>query len=252
MVVGGEEGLGTGLLRTVLQHRPGDGHAVKGGGAPSDLVQDQQGVLCGAAEDVGDLRHLHHEGGLSGGEVVAGANPGEDAVHNADAGVGGGDKAAHLGQQDDQGHLTHISGFARHVGAGDDGDPALLLPHKGVVGHKEGVPEHPLHHRVPALPDLNDAGLVHVRAAVAPTHRHGGEGAQGVGLRHGGGGPLDAGRGGGDLLPQHGEELVLQRRHPLRGGEDLVLQVLELLGDVPLRVGQGLLADVALRHLAPE
>ena len=31
-----------------------------------------------------------------------------------------------------------------------------------------------------------------------------------------------------------------------------MLQILQLLGDVPLRVGQGLLADIALRHLAPE
>ena len=252
MVVGGEERLRPFLLRAVFQHRPGDGHPVKGGGAPADLVQDQQGVLRGAAEDVGHLRHLHHKGGLPGGEVVAGADAGEDPVHNADMGMGGGDEAPHLGQQDDQRHLAHIGGLARHVGAGDNGDPALLLPHKGVVGHKEGVFQHPLHHRVAALPDLDHAGLVHVRAAVSVARRHGGKGAQGVGLRHGGGGLLDAGGGGGDLLPQPGEELVLQRHHPLRGGEDLALQVLELLGDVPLRVGQGLFADVALRHLTPE
>ena len=36
------------------------------------------------------------------------------------------------------------------------------------------------------------------------------------------------------------------------GGEDGVLQVLELLGDVPLAVGQGLLADVVRGHLVVE
>ena len=57
---------------------------------------------------------------------------------------------------------------------------------------------------------------------------------------------------GGDLLPQRREELILQGHHPVRGGEDLVFQVLQLLGDVPLPVHQGLLADVGVRHLVLE
>ena len=251
MVVGGEQGLGPQELfvRAVLQHRPGDGHAVKSGGAPADLVQDEQGVLRGVAQDVRHLRHLHHEGGLAGAEVVAGADAGENAVHHADAGAGRRHERAHLGHEDDEGHLAHIGGFARHVGAGDDGHPLLLLPHKRVVGNKEAVFQNLLHHRMAAVPDLDDAGFVHIRPAVAVPHGHGGKGRQGVRLRHGGGRPLDALRGGGDLLPQLGEQLVFQRHHPVRGGEDGVLQILELLGDVPLAVHQGLLADVRIRHL---
>ena len=49
---------------------------------------------------------------------------------------------------------------------------------------------------------------------------------------------------GPHLLPQGGEQVVLQGDHPVAGGEDGVLQVLQLLGDEPLAVGQGLLADV--------
>ena len=42
--MGGKQGLGPQPLfvGAVLQHRPGDGHAVVGGGAPADLVQDEQ------------------------------------------------------------------------------------------------------------------------------------------------------------------------------------------------------------------
>ena len=90
-------------------------------------------------QDVRHLRHLHHEGGLSGAQVVAGADAGEDAVHHADVGVGRGDEAAHLGHQDDQRHLAHIRGLARHVGAGDDGHPVLLFAHKRVVGDEQAV-----------------------------------------------------------------------------------------------------------------
>ena len=200
-------------------------------------------------QDVRHLRHLHHKGGLAGGEVIAGADSGEDAVHHADVGLGRRDKAAHLGHEDDQRHLAHVSRFARHVGAGDDGHPVLFFAHKGVVGDEKRVLEHLFHHRVAALADLDDAGLVHVGAAVVVSHRHGGEGGQGIDLRHRRGGFLDAGGRVGDLLTQLREQLVFQGHHPLGGRQDLVLQILQLLGDEPLAVHQCLLADVCIRHL---
>ena len=139
-----------------------------------------------------------------------------------------------------------------HVGAGDDGHPVLLLAHEGVVGDEQTVLQHLLHHRVASAVDLDGAGLVHIWATVVVVDRHGGEGAQGVGLRHSGCRSLDAGGLGGDILPQLGEQLVFQRHRPVGGGEDLMLQVLQLLGDVPLAVHQGLLADVGIRHLVLE
>ena len=118
-----------------------------------------------------------------------------------------------------------------------------------MIGDEEAVLQNPLHHGVAALLNLNDPGLVHIRPAVVVAHRHGGEGHQRVQFRYRGGGFLNAHRGGGDLLPQGGKELVLQRHHPLRGGENLVLQVLEFLGNEALAVDQGLFADVGVRHL---
>ena len=46
VIVGGKQGLGPQALGVgaVFQHRPGDAHAVEGGGAPADLGQDQQAV----------------------------------------------------------------------------------------------------------------------------------------------------------------------------------------------------------------
>ena len=254
MVMGGKQGLGAQqlLVGTVFQHRPGDGHTVERGRTPPDFVQNQQRVLCGVVQDVRHLRHLHHKGGLSGAQVVRRADAGEDTVHHADVGKLRRDKAPHLCHQHDQRHLAHVGGFARHVGAGDDSHPALLLPHERVVGDEQAVLQHPLHHRMPALFDLNDPGFIHIGAAVVVPHRHGGKGRQGVGLRHGGGGFLDTGRGGGDFLPQRREQLIFQCHYPLRGGQDLMLQVFQLLGDVPLAVHQGLLTDVCLRHLVLE
>ncbi len=96
--------------------------------------------------------------------------------------------------------------------------------------------------------DFDDAGLIHGGAAVVVLHRHGGKGAKSVDLGHGGGGLLDAGHLGGHLEPQISEQLKFQGGHPVGGGEDVALQVLQLLGDVALAVHQRLLADIGLRH----
>ena len=252
--MGGEKGTGPqGLaVGAVFQHRLGQALPVKGGGAPADLIQDEEALGGGLPQDLRDLAHLHHEGGAAAGEVVAGADAGEDPVHQADPGGGGRDEGAHLGHQHDEGHLAHVGGLARHVGAGDDGDAVFRRAHEGVVGDEEGVGEHLLYHRVAAAVDLDDPGLVHLRAAVAVPDSDFREGAEGVQLRHGGGAGLDAGGLGGHLLAELGEELILQGGGPVGGGEDGVLQFLQLLGDVALAVHQGLLADVVRRDLLPE
>ena len=250
VVVGGKQGLGPQLfgLGAVFQHRPGDGHAVIGGGAPADLVQNEQGVAGGVLEQLGHFAHLHHEGGLSGGQVVGGPDAGEHPVHHADVGGAGGDIAAHLGHEHNEGHLAHVGGFTCHVGAGDDGQTVLVFVHVGVVGHEKGVFQGVLHHRVAALLNVNDPALVHHRAAVVALHRHRGKGEEHVQLGHAACGPLYLPHPGGHRVPQLAEQLVLQGGDAGLGGENLVLQVLELGGDEPLTADQGLLADVVLGH----
>ena len=101
-----------------------------------------------------------------------------------------------------------------------------------------------------SLLDIDHAAQIHLRAAVAPLGRGGGEGGQHVQPGHAGGGLLHRAHLGGGGVPQLPEQLVFQGGDPAPGGEDLVLQVLQLLGEEPLAVHQGLLADVVLRHQA--
>ena len=167
-------------------------------------------------------------------------------------GVVGGDEAAHLRHQDDQRHLTHVGGLAGHVGAGDDADAVLLRTHDGVVGDEQGVGAHFLHHRMAAALNFNNAGLVHRGTAVVVFHRHGGKGAKRIQLGDKGRRQLDAGDGRRQPGAQGGEQLVLQRGVAVLGGEDIVLQILQLLSDVALAVDQRLLADIVVGHLIPE
>ena len=103
-----------------------------------------------------------------------------------------------------------------------------------------------------AIMDFNDAGLVHHRAAVVILHRHGSQRAQRVQLRHQRGGMLHPLGLRGNMEPQIGEKLVLQRRDTILGREDIMLQILQLLRDIALAVDQRLLADIAFGHLILE
>ena len=78
-------------------------------------------------EDGRRLHHLDHEGGAAGGQIVARADAAEQAVDDADMRGFGRHEAAHLGENGDQRVLAQKGGFARHVGAGDQPQPALSL-----------------------------------------------------------------------------------------------------------------------------
>ena len=51
--------------------------------APPDLIEQHQGTIAGVLKDVGGFRHLHHEGGLAGGQIIHGPHPGEDPISDA-------------------------------------------------------------------------------------------------------------------------------------------------------------------------
>ncbi|MPM95828.1 hypothetical protein SDC9_142983 [bioreactor metagenome] len=68
---------------------------------------------------------------------------------------------------------------------------------------------------MPSRSDFDDAGLVHVGAAVSVPHGHRRQRPQRVNLRQGGGGALDAGSLGHDFFPEPGKQLVFQRHNPL-------------------------------------
>ncbi len=139
----------------VFDDRPGDGDAVVGAGAAADLVEDEQAAVGGMVEDVGGLEHLDHEGGLPGVDLVLGADAGEDAVDNADAGRSGGDIAADLGHEDDEGDLAQVGALAAHVGAGDDAH-ALAGFEGNIVGDEALAAEGVLDDRVAPILDVKD------------------------------------------------------------------------------------------------
>jgi len=92
MVMGGEEGFGANLVMEEFDQGPCEAQAIESAGAAADLVEDDEAAPGRVVEDVGRLAHLDHEGGLAAGEIIAGADAAEDAVHEVNAGGGGGKK----------------------------------------------------------------------------------------------------------------------------------------------------------------
>ena len=157
-------------------------------------------------------------------------------------------KGTDLRHQGDEGILTHIGGFTRHVGAGDDKAAVGGAVEGGIVWHKHTALEHLLHNGVTSLGDGQHIAVVHHGAAVVVFRSDLRQRSQYIQLGNGVGGALDAVQLGTDALQQFVKQAAFQRDEPLMCAKDLAFQLLQLLCDVPLAGGEGLLADVSLRH----
>ena len=248
MVMGREQGLGTEIsaVADVLDDSPGDAHPVKGGCAAADLIQDQEAFGSRVAEDIGDLVHLHHEGTLAAPQIVRGSHPGKDPVGHTQPGLVRGDKASDLRHQDDQGDLTHIGGFTRHIGAGDNTDTVVFVVKQSVIGDKVAA-LHLFHDRVSAGCYPDGSGLIEGWPHVVVSLRHEGQGGKGIEMSQGFCRFLEIRDAGGAGFPDTAEGVVFQGVQLVLCVEDAVLQLLELLGRVPLGAHQRLFADIVLR-----
>ena len=246
VVVGGEEGAGFALggVVEVFDDGPGDGDAVEGGGAAADFVKDDEGAGGGVVEDVGGFLHLDHEGGAAAGEVVAGANAGEDAVNEADLHLFGGDGAADVGHDGEDGDLADVGGFTGHVGAGDEDELAGGAVEECVVWDEAFGAGLELNDGVAALADDEVEGVVDDGATVGEGEGAVGEALEDVELGDGGGGGLDGGELGDGLGAEGLEELVFEGVAFVLGAVDAAFVFLELGGDVALGVDDGLAALV--------
>ena len=81
-------------------------------------------------------------------------------------------KGTDLRHQRNEGILTHISGFTRHIGAGDDEAAVSGAVEGGIVGHEHTALEHLFHHRVTPLGDGQHIAVVHHGAAVVVFRSH--------------------------------------------------------------------------------
>ena len=83
-IMGGKQGVGFYLACEVFGHRPGECKTVVGAGSASDFIHQHQGVLAGAMQNIGGLRHLHHEGRAPPAQVITGADPCKDSIQWTD------------------------------------------------------------------------------------------------------------------------------------------------------------------------
>ena len=157
-------------------------------------------------------------------------------------------KGADLCHQRNEGILTHIGGFTRHVGAGDDEAAVGGAVEGGIVWHKHTALEHLLHNGVTSLGDGQHIAVVHHGAAVVVFRSDLRQRSQYIQLGNGIGGALDTIQLCTDAFQQFVKQAAFQRDEPLVCAKDLAFQLLQLLCDVTLAGGKGLLADVGLRH----
>ena len=247
VIVGRKHGAGPQIARQVFTDGPGNREAIEGGSTAADFIQQHQGTFRGVVKDVGGFGHLHHEGGLAGGQVVDSADAGEDPIGDADASPRGWHPAADLGQQLDQADLAQITALATGVGAGEHHQiSAITEPH--VVGGELGVHQQLLYHRVAGCFKAELTALHQFRGAVAAGGGGIGQAGEGIQAGNGPGGLPDWGGHGSHLFPQPAEQFVLALIGPGPQLEDRALPLLEIGGDEAFFIGQGLAADPVVRH----
>ena len=99
-----------------------------------------------------------------------------------------------------------------------------------------------------SLGDGQHIAVIHHGATVVIFRSDLRQSRQYIQLGNGVGGALDAIQLGTDAFQQFIKQAAFQRDEPLVRAKDLAFQLLQLLRDVPLAGGEGLLADVGLRH----
>ena len=185
------------------------------------FVHEDEGLVGGVVEDVGGFAHFDHEGGAVGGEVVGGADAGEDLVDGSDLGGIGGDEAAGVRHEDDVGDLAHVGGFAAHVGAGQEHE-AVFVVEAGVVGGE--VAHLLLDDGMAAVFDMDDGVVGELGADEAAFGGGGGEGGECVGGRRRLGGFLKLGQGRLNVFQQGFKQAFFQCQCLLLRGQDLCLR----------------------------
>ena len=205
-------------------------------------------------KDVGGFRHLHHERGLAGAEVITGSDAREDAIGDAQSGGAGGNPAADLRHQLQQPGLAQIAALAAGVGPREHEQIGMgIAPQADGVGGEGFLHQQLFHHRVAPRLDLQQPGLRAIRVGdLGPAVAGGGsqlrQGGQGIELGHPPCRRPDRPGLGAHLLTQRAEQVVFPLAGPGLQLQDAPFAALELRGHKPLFVGQGLAADPVLRH----
>ena len=248
MVVRRKQGARADAVMQILDHRPRQAHAVVGAGPPPYLVEDDQAAVGRVVQNVGDLLHLHQECAAPCGNVVGGADSGEDTVDEPDARGGGGDKRPNVRQQGDERRLAQVGRLAGHVRAGDDQHSPLGPRHEQVVGHVPLAAQHTLDDRVPAGADVQHRFVGDLRPCVTACRGDLRQGGQDVDVGDGVGRAQQRPGVGSHAVPDIAKKRVFKLGDALFGPQDRRFALFHRFSNEPLCTDQRLLADVVSGH----
>ena len=180
------------IIAEILTGSPGNRQTIIGAGAAPDLIQNDQTARPGVVENIGQLAHLHKEGGLPLCQIVRGADARKDAVTHPDM------------------RLRAWHEAACHIRSCDQKQARVTIIQISVVGHKQTVTDHLLNDRMSALDDLQFHRSIHNRLHIAKLFTDLREGRQNIQLRDRRGGLLNGFHIALDFLSHTDKKLVFQ------------------------------------------
>jgi len=163
-----------------------------------------------------------------------------------DLGLGRGNEAAGLGEEDEESDLANVGAFAGHVGAGENDESGGVGVERGVVGHEAPGGHRLVEDGVASVGDFDCAGGGEYRPDVAEGAGGFGQSGEGVDLGDGAGGLLERCQLGEDGGAELSEDFRLEGAGAFFAAEDATFHFFQLGGDEALRVGGGLFAGVVV------
>ena len=246
VIVRGEKRTRARVFLEMLDDSPGDGEAVKRGGAAANFIKKNEAGGGRVIKDGRDLAHLDQERRTASREIVAGPDAREDAVGDGKFRLARGNERAHLRHKNNQRSLMKVRGLATHVWTGDEKQLLAARLEAEIVGNEAlaTLAQKLFNDRMSAADDEQFAGGIEFGAGVAAVGREFGKSGEHVKLSYGGCGAAQARGFCGDRGADVNEKLALDFEDALVGGEDFTFVFLEFGRSEALGVDQRLLALV--------
>ena len=156
----------------MLHYRPCYAQAVERGRSAPDFVHKQQRLIRSIIENIGHLRHLHHESTSARRKVVACPYAGKYPVHNSYIARRCGNKATHLRHNRYERNLLHVDTFSRHVRTRYKHNLTVRRINEGVVRNKRLISEHSFNYRMSTLANIQNVVRCYIRLYVSVFARH--------------------------------------------------------------------------------
>ncbi len=232
----------------IFENGPGDAHAVVGRRSAAYFVEDDEAAIRERIQDSRGFHHFNHKGAVASRQFIPRPDTGEDSIENADLGGRRGNERADLREKAQERGHTKIGRLSRHIGPRQNDDPLPVRFKDDVIRDEDAVRKRGFHDGVTSPEDPDVSSLVQYRRDISSFTGDLREGTQDVDRGEKTSERLNCGYSLKDVANESLREGFLEFENFLFSEKAFFFKLLQLGGDVSLRVDESLPAFVVIRE----